>query len=230
MNFIKKIFDKQIDDSVHIKFRKFGKGEFRDRALIKARQSKGKYTITTTAEFANEMVRTLAEKLGDEKSHIKGAIITTGSLDIDFKEKKQFQGVKKYIIEKEMSGNEILNLINEFPKAFFALTFDSQDSKLKIKPKAPKSGKPSSKKGAKPVPDFCRLVTTDVKLGQDFVFEKPDFNKAEISHDFIITDIIKPEGEEDYAKVRELAKKKGKILRKAIIDDKNMNSGVEFEA
>jgi len=228
MNLIKKLFDKQIDNSVHLQFQKFGKGEFRDRALVNVKHTGNKYTIVTTAEFANEMVRVLAEKLGDEKSHIKGAIITTLDLDIDFKEKKQFQGVKKYFIEKEMSGNEILNLINKFPKAFFALTFDSQEFKLKIKPKAPKSGKPSSKKGAKPVPDFCRLVTTDVKLGQDFVFEKPDFNKAEISHDFIITEIIKPEGEKDYAKARELAKIKGKILRKAIIDDKEMNSEIDF--
>jgi len=228
MNLIKKVFDKQIDNSVHLQFQKFGKGEFLDRALVNVKHTGNKYTITTTAEFANEMVRALAEKLGDEKSHIKGAIITTLDLDIDFKDKKQFQGVKKYIIEKEMSGNEILDLINKFPKAFFALTFDSKDSKLKIKPKSPKSGKPGSKGKEKPKPNFCRLVTTDAKLGQDFVFEKPDFNKAEISHDFIITEIIKPEGEKDYAKARELAKIKGKILRKAIIDDKEMNSEIDF--
>lgn len=223
------MFDKQIDDSVHLQFQKFGKGEFRDRALIKAKHTGNKYSITTTAEFANEMVRALAEKIGDNKTPIKGAIITTGDLDIDFKDKKQFQGVKKYIIEKEMSGNEIINLLNKFPKAFFALTFDSEDSKLKIKPKAPKSGKPGSKGKKKPVPDFCRLKTTDTGFGKSFVFEKPDFKEAEISHDFIITDLIKPEGEEDYAKVRELAKKKGKILRKAIIDGKEMNQEIEFE-
>ena len=37
MNFIKKIFDGNIDESVHLQFQKFSKGEFRDRALIKAR-------------------------------------------------------------------------------------------------------------------------------------------------------------------------------------------------
>ena len=33
-----------------------------NKAMINARQSKGKYTITTTPEFANEMVKTIAKK------------------------------------------------------------------------------------------------------------------------------------------------------------------------
>lgn len=230
MNFIKKIFDKQIDNFVHLQFQRFGKGEFRDRAIIKVKQSKGKYTISTTAEFANEMVRALAEKLGDEKTLVNGAIITTSDLNINFKDKKQFQGVKKYIIEKEMSGNEILNLLDKLPKTFFALTFNSNDSQLKIKPKAPKSGKPKSKGGERPKPNFCKLITTDANIGRSFIFEKPDFKDAEISHDFIITNIIKPEDEKDYDKIRKMAKRKGKIIRQAIIDGKEMNQEIEFVA
>ena len=40
MNFIKKIFDKKIDNSVHLQFQKFSKGEFKDKALIEARDAK----------------------------------------------------------------------------------------------------------------------------------------------------------------------------------------------
>ena len=123
MNFIKKIFDKEVDDSVHLQFQKFSKGEFINRAIIKARKSKNKFTIVTSFEFANEMVRVVAEKLGEEKTNIKGAIVSTNDLTgkIDFKEKKQFQGVKRYLIDKEMSGKEIIELLDEFQKAFFAL-------------------------------------------------------------------------------------------------------------
>ena len=46
----------------------------------------------------------------------------------------------------------------------------------------------------------------------------------------MITDIIRPEGETDFARIRELAKRKGKIIRKAVIDDQNMNSELDFEA
>ena len=63
MNFIKKIFDGKIDDSVHLQFQKFSRGEFRDRAIVKVKKSGSKYTISTTAEFGNEFVRMLAENL-----------------------------------------------------------------------------------------------------------------------------------------------------------------------
>ncbi len=231
MNFIKKISEKNFDESVHSQFQKFSKGEFRDRAIVKVKRSGNKYTINTTAEFANELVKTVAEKLGSSTTSIKGAIVSTSDLtgELEFKDKKQFQGVKRYLIESEMSGTDILGLLDKFPKAFFALTFDAENCKLKIKPKAPKSAKPKNKNEA-PKPDFCKLITEDASIGQSFVLEKSDFKLAEISHDFMITDIIRPEGETDFARIRELAKRKGKIIRKAVIDDQNMNSELDFEA
>ena len=42
MNFIKKVADKNFDESVHSQFVKFSRGEFRNRAVIKAKLSKGK--------------------------------------------------------------------------------------------------------------------------------------------------------------------------------------------
>ena len=92
MNFIKKIFEGDVDENVHLQFQKFSKGEFRNRALINAKQSKGKYTIVTTAEFANELVREVAKKLGDNKTQIKGAIVSTSDLtgELEFQDKKQF--------------------------------------------------------------------------------------------------------------------------------------------
>ena len=174
MNFIKKIFKNKPDNLVHSQFQKFGRGEFRYRALINAKKSGNKYTISTTSEFANEFVKITAEKLGNNKTRITGAIVSTNDLkgELDFKEIKQFQGVRRYIIDKEMDGNEILSLLEKFPKAFFALSFncDKDSTNLKIKPKAPKSGKPG-KKGEKPKPNFCKITTTDKMLAEDFVFE-----------------------------------------------------------
>jgi len=230
MNFIKKIVDKKVDESVHLQFQKFSKGEFRDRALIEAKKSKKGYTIKTSAEFANDLVKTMAEKLGENSTVIKGAIVSTNDLtsQLDFKDKKQFQGVKRYIIDKEMSGKEILELLNKFPKTFFALTFDAGENKLKIKPKAPKSGK--SKKGQEAKADFCTLKTADKAIADSFIFEKPEFKTAKINHTFFIEQIIMPKDETDYAEIRELAKRKGKIVRNTEIDDKNMKKEFDFEA
>ena len=116
MNFIKKVQDKNFDESVHMQFQKFSKGEFRNRAIIRAKFSGGKYTINTSAEFANGLVKDLAEKLGNNKTKITGGIITTINLKEIPKYKdllaqvkvKNFQGVKNYQIDLELSGKEII--------------------------------------------------------------------------------------------------------------------------
>ena len=237
MNFIEKISKGETDELVHLQFQKFSRGEFKNKAQINAKNSKGKYTISTSPEFGNELVRTVAEKTGDEKNKVTGAIISTADLTgkLNFKDKKQFQGVKKYIIEDEMSGNEIIKLLDEFPKAFFGISFSCQkdETSLKIKPKAPKSGKPSTKGENSVKADFCKIITKDEKIGKGFVFEKPDYKNAEITHTFSINEIKIPEElkkEEDFAIVREKSLRKGKIIREGMIDGEKIKKEIEFEA
>ncbi len=235
MNFIKKVQEKNFDESVHLQFQKFSKGEFRNRALIEAKNSKGNYTIKTSAEFANELVKTLAEKLGNNKTKVTGSIIGTNDLKgiLDFKKISQFQGVKNYSMEKDMSGSEIISLIERFPKNFFALSFSVKDDVLKIKPKAPKSGKPGTKGDETPKIDFCNLKTTDKKIVETFIFENPDFKTAKIVHDFLIEKIEIPaelKSSEDFALIREKSKRVGKILRRAEIDGNKTENYLELAA
>lgn len=233
MNFIKKIVDGKIDESVHLQFQKFSRGEFKNRAVLKVKKSKNRYTINSGPEFARGFVRMLAEKLGDNSTKVTGAVISTVDLTgkINFKEKKQFQGVKRYLLDDEMTGKKIINLLDQFPKTFFALTFSvDENCKLKIKPKAPKSGKPG-KKGEEPKADFCKFITNDSEIGRSFVFEKDDFKLAEIKHTFLIEKIILPEGEgEDFSKIREMAKRQGKIIRYSNIDDLKAEKSYDFIA
>ncbi len=236
-NFIKKIFDGKIDELAHLQFQKFSRGEFRERAGISARNSKGKYTLSTGSEFANGLVREMAEKLGNEKTRVTGAVISTADLNgkIDFKTKKQFQGVKNYGIEKEMSGDEISTLLDEFPKTFFALSFKTSDSELKIKPKAPMSGKPKTPKEGeeRKKPDFCKLITTDKNLAESFVFEKPGFKSADIMHNYIIEEIVVPDElkkEKNFAIVREKSMRKGRIVRRSNIDGEMFKKEMGFQA
>ncbi|HPD81724.1 MAG TPA: hypothetical protein PK357_01345 [Candidatus Pacearchaeota archaeon] len=235
MNFIKKIFDKNFDEEIHLQFQKFSKGEFKNRALIEAKNSNGNCTIKTSAEFANGFVKELAEKLGNNKAKVTGSIIGTNDLKgiLEFKKISQFQGVKNYSIEKEMSGNEIINLINRFPKNFFALSLSAGENLLKIKPKAPKSGKPGSKGEETPKVDFCSLKTTDKKIIESFIFEKPDFKSAKIVHNFLIEKIEIPEElkkSEDFALIREKSIRVGKIIRKTEIDGVKSEKELELKA
>lgn len=235
MNFIEKIFLKKIDHSVHLQFQKFSRGIFKEKAIISAKKSGNKYTVFTSYEFANELVREVAEKLGNGRTNFKGAVISTSDLTgkLNFNDKKQFQGVKSYIIDKEMSGSDVLKLLNEFPKAFFGLTFNAGDTQLKIKAKAPKSGKPKNKEGERPKPDFCKIITTDEKIGKGFVFEKHDFKKADLNHTYIIESIEVPENlkkSDDFLLIREESRRKGRILREGEIDGEKIKKEVDFEA
>ncbi len=235
MNFIKKVQEKNFDESVHLQFQKFSKGEFRNRALIEAKNSGGNYTIKTSAEFANELVKTLAQKLGNNKTKVTGSIIGTNDLKgvLDFKKISQFQGVKNYSMEKDMSGSEMVNLIEKFPKNFFALSFSVGEDVLKIKPKAPKSGKPGTKGEDAPKADFCVLKTNDKKLAESFIFENPEFKTAKIAHDFLVDKIEIPtelKNSEDFALIREKSKRVGKILRRADIDGNKSEKYLELAA
>ena len=240
MNFIKRVFDGKIDESVHLQFQKFSRGEFKNRAIIKVKKVKDKYTISTTAEFGNGLIKVLAEKLGDKKTKVTGGIISTVNLKEipkyhDFlanSKVKQFQGVKNYAIDSEMSGKELIEIVDAFPKAFFGLSFSAGNDVLKIKAKAPKSAKPKNKDEVL-VPDFCKLITTDEKIAKDFVWENSNFKLAEVYHDFIIESIVVPaslKNEKDFAVVREKSLRKGKIVRRGKIDEKEFKEVKDFEA
>jgi len=232
--FIKKIFDGKSDNLVHLQFQKYSKGEFKNKACVKVTNSGNKFSMATGYEYANELVRAVADKLGNNKTHVTGGIITTRDLqgEIDFKDKKQFMGVKQYVMDKEMTGKEIMAICDKLPTSFIALSFIAGDTELKIKAKAPKSAKPSTKVEEKPKIDFCKLITTDRNLFQAMIFEPElqNVKKAEIYHDLIITDIILPKGENDFAKMREMAKRKGKVVRKIFVDEKETRREAGFEA
>ena len=234
-SFLKKIFEGNATDDalVHAQFQKFSRGEFQNKGALTVKKSKDKFSLSTTPEYGNELVRALAEELGESKAEINGALITTIDLseEYDFKEVKNALGVRKHFIEAEMSGKEIIELMGRFPKAFFALSFNTPASELKIKVKAPKT-KPSGKGEEKPKVDFCKLKTTNKDIVKRFVFDinLDTLKKAEITHDFHITELIIPKGETDFAKMRELAKRKGKIVRKITIDEQTEEKEAEFEA
>lgn len=229
-SFITKIFNSRIDELVHLQFQKFSRGTFTYRALLRASHSAKGFTLVTSNEFANDLVRALAEKLGASKAHITGVVVSTQDLKgkLPSNDLKQFMGIKQYVIDGQMSGQEITTLLDTFPDAFFALSFSVGETVLKIKPKAPKSAKPKTSEEP-PKADFCTLKTHDAKLIEQFVFER-GWKKFEANHTFIISDIELPQGVSEPTQLRKLAKRKGTIVRKTKIDDKENVSEKAFAA
>jgi len=229
---IKKIFDGDFDEEVHIELLKFGKGEFNSKYLIDAKKQKDKYIIKTGAEFANQLV-----KMGAEKAHgkikVTGVIVSTLHMDIPFSNGiKQFMGIKQYKVDSEVESSQILDAMKKFPRAFFALSFVLPDYELKIKAKAPKSAKPSTKGEKEQKAEFCSLKTTDQKVVKEIFFGLPDFKEASIRHTLKIDQIVYPK---DFTKmkpeeVREQSKRKGVIIRNITIDGKDETKEAPFEA
>ncbi len=230
--FIKKLFDGKTDDLVHLQFEKFSRGKFDNRALIEAKSSNGKYSINTSGEFAGEFARAVAELLGENKTKVAGVIVSTRDLTgvVKFVDKKQFAGVKKYVLDTEMSGNEIISLCDKLPRAFIGLSFSAEGTELKVKPKAPKSGKPATSGEDAPKADFCKLKTDNKELAKALLFDINNFKQVKMAHTFLIEDIEIPKNEPDPVKMRENAVRKGKIIRKMNVDGNEMIKEVQFSA
>ena len=218
--FIHKLYKNTGDALSHLQFEKFSRGTFADRAIVQGKFSKGNYSFVTTSEYAIEFIRDCAGELGDRKTNVTGVIISTKALPSNIQHHgiSQFMGVKKYAISGEYSGHEIISMCDSVPRAFIALSFSTGKSELKIKPKAPKSAKPSSPTEDGPKVDFCKLKTTNPEFAKKLFFEVSEFNKAEARHTFEIKDIEVPKNETDPVKMRENAIRVGKVVRKLTVD------------
>nr|MBA4404909.1 hypothetical protein [Nanoarchaeum sp.] len=222
MNFIKKIAENKLDDYVHKQFIKFGKGTFECKAIIDISASKA-IKIKTSSEFTNELVELLANTIKD-KTKITGIIFATKDLSpestIKFQDIKNAMGVKKHIIDQELTKEQVLELCHKFSMYSVNLSFSTEYGTLKVKEKAPKSSKTPSKEDEEPKADYCVFTTSDNKILEDFAFDsKKSFKKFFAKHTFVIEDIIIPEQyKNDFALARVHAKRKGKIIREITVD------------
>lgn len=235
-SFLKKIFAGKRDDEVHNEFIKFSRGVFDNKYVIEAKKQSDKYSIKTSAEFANFLVRKYLEK-ADGEIDVTGIIVSTfdlrkeaGYLFSPEERVKQFMGIKQLIVNGKIESKKILDTMDKYPRAFYALTFKIDNAELKIKPKAPKGAKPSNKGESEIKANFCSLKTNDLGIINDLFFDFPEFKEIKINHTIQIDDIILPKNIDDPVKIRELAVRKGKITRKIVVDGKKVQKEQVFEA
>ena len=229
---VKKIFEKVFDEEVHSDFLKFGKGEFRNKYLVDAKKQKDKWAIKTSSEYANYLVRKGLEKVSGNVK-ITGCIVSTGQLEIPFSTgKKQFMGVKQFQISGEVDSKQVLEMMNKYPRAFFALSFVLPDYELKIKAKAPKSAKPSTSGEKEAKPEFCSLKTTDANFIKELFFDFPNFNEISVKHTVKIDTMVYPKDMTNMKpeEIREKSKRKGILVRELTIDGKVEKKEANFEA
>jgi hypothetical protein len=218
--FIKKIFLEHCDEQVHRQFVRFGKGTFPGRAALNLQKGE-KIKLGGSFEFANDFVN-LASELGDAK--FSGGILSREEIS-ELGGGKKKTGVIGYAVENINSEK-----IKEIRDKVYTMLLDAEGPgiSLKMKKKLPKPGKSSELK----IDDKFCILEADIKFWpqiRDF-FMLPDCKKAKIFHTYCISEIILPKGEKDFSKIRELAKRKGKITRKMNIDGREEQKEKEFEA
>lgn len=222
-NFLRKISDNEIDEFVKNEFVKYSRGRFEGRYLLQAKRQTNKWSIKTSAEFANFFVTNFLETLErDSEIEIKGIIVSTSDLtkdaEFEIEKVKKYMGIQQAIIRTKTSPAKILRLMEKYPRAFYALSFKTNNAELKIKEKPPKSGKPGSKGEDGPKADFCSLKTEDKEIVKDLFFDCDDFKEIKIEHAVNIERIEIPSGISNPVELREKAKRIGVIERKIKLD------------
>lgn len=232
---IKNIFEGNFDDEVHVAFLKFGRGKYKNKYIIEGKKQAKNWAIKTGAEYANFLVKRCLESVGGPVK-VNGVIVSTldlrDEINFDLKKVSNFQGVRKHVVDCEVNGEEIFALMDKYPKAFFALSFKGDGFVLKIKPKAPTSGKPGKEKDSGPTADFCNLKTGDRALLDELFFGISGFEKVRVTHEIDVTDIVYPANMESLkpAEIREMAKRKGVLKRIVDVDGDVRESSAEFVA
>ncbi len=219
--FIKKIFENNIDEQVHRQFIRFSRGSFAGRAALKL-DKKEKIKLSGSFEFSNDF-----SVFAAENSDLKfSGIVLIREEILDFGKGKGKNGVSEYGVENINSAK-----VNEIKDKAYALLLDAEGNGISLKMKKKKLPKPGKSGELKIDDKFC-ILEADLRYWEkmkDF-FMLPECKKAKISHTYIIEDVIVDKNEKDFVKMRENAKKKGKIIRKMVVDGNETKTEKEFEA
>jgi hypothetical protein len=215
IHLIKKIFQNKIDESVHWPFVRFSRGIFEGKAALSISRN-DKIKLSSSCDLANDIVLFVA--LLAKKVNASGIIMSRGEI-------KEFEGIKKkglfvYNINQALAYDQLEHI----SKNAFAMLLDCEAEGISLKTK--KTLPRPSPKGTKKVNDKFCVAQLDIKfwpsVREEFLFDLPEGKKYNIVNKYEITEIVLSENEKDSEKLRLLAKRKGKVTRKSIVDGKEI--------
>lgn len=217
MNFLKIACDGETNDYVHNQFTRFGLGEY-NRFLIGLQITKKNLKVRGSWDIAGMLALMIADLIEGTVS-VSGKIIANYDFEseLGFESKFGKRG-KLYTaeIKKEMSKEELKELVEKYKMQFLLLNINAGEIKMKSKGSLPKPGGTLKD-------NFCS-ASLPLEMVDEFAWDfDKDFNKATIIHKLIITDLEIPKGyENDFAQARIKAIRKGKVIRVIDIDGKEV--------
>ena len=229
MNFIRKIYEKDVDEKIHQKFIRYSTGEFeKEEFMIK----KGSSFVQIKAgfEYLDVMFDMIAKCVNEDVS-LNGVIITKNKIINELNEfgiePKKVTG-KKYTIEETMSKEKFKEFVEKFNSCSLLLKIKSGKYSISVKKSIPKPGKilekfVTAKFGLKDLDLIKKEFLFDIKVD--------NFKDISIKHTYIIDEIIVPDEFKDKPEEARLnAKRKGRIIRKIDIDNKTEEKEIELLA
>ncbi len=227
INFIKNIYEKNVDEKAHEKFVRYSIGDFeKEEFIIK----KGASFVQVKAGFEYlSVILELMSNLVKENVSLNGMIITKKDILPEIKdfgiEPEKITG-KKYTIKEDMGPERFKEFISKFNDYFLLLNLKSGKYSISVKKSIPKPGKL--------VEGFvkAKFEKNDFqKIKNEFLFDvnTEDFKQASIKQTYVIEELIAPEGcSPEEARLN--AKRKGKIVRKISIDGEEQENQIELLA
>lgn len=227
MHFIKQIFLDQVEEWVHQRFIRYGKGEF-GGPVIDVKVAGDSVKVRGSVDYVTSLGNIIAE--GSEIIELEGIITAKREIEsvinetLDVKKSSIKKGLHTVEVSGSLESNALCELYEKLPDAYILLDMSAGKQKLKSKKKVPKPG-------SKIDDGFCSATINIKMLGtlkEELLFDVDDFKEVSVSHRYVITEIVPPEGVKDPAQVRVLAKRGGKILRKVVVDGSEKTSDHEL--
>lgn len=228
MHYIKQVMSGKVEDWVHDRFVRYGRGEFAGPVLTVSKKAGG-VKVSCSWDYVTAFAGILAETGGEVR--FNGSVFAKRDISdviTDFftvsKEKKK-RGVYSADITGELDADAFKGLLVMIPDATFLVDASSGKNKVKSKKKLPKPGGKQDEKFASA--NFEEGLIN--ALRDEFLFDvKGEFTEASVFHRYIIEGIIPPEGVTDSARIRLEAKRKGKLERTVIVDGRKEKTVCEL--
>lgn len=222
MNTVKKIFSNKVDDVVHHKITRYGKGEY-EKFLIEVKNGK-KVSVKASWDWSNDLFEIIAENAKGNVD-LSGKIVASYDFENDLPCEASGYSKRGKLFTAEFSttvSSDVLKKIYEkFKNHFILLKISSPDFKLKCGNSLPKPG------GALKS-NFCS-ATLPASFMDEFVWETKSFKSASVKHLMNVKEIVlTPELKADPARARLEAKRKGIITRILNLDGKETQKEMEF--
>lgn len=216
MHYIKDIVENNVTEHAHNKFLRYSKGNFVG-PLMKIKFGKSDVKVYGSFHFVDELLILVAEYLGSKVVHVKGSLVWNSDLTpelaklgIMYSKVTKSRGIFKYVLENDVNIKDFV----EYMGKYNVLVSIKDDVSLVTKSSFPKPNKEFTN-------DFCKAVfpaSFAKRILEEFAFETKELPKeVVIEHRILIDDIELPDVE-SFEEARRLAKRKGTLIRKVIVD------------